>query len=245
MPFYEREEKIISILRINDITTVDEIAEKLFISKPTVRRDLDKLVKKGIVSRTHGGATLIKNAADEKIAFSFREQENNSAKFIMAQKAVNFIKDGYTIMIDGSTSAFALIPLLSDFKNLIVITNSAKASFALGQMGIKNISTGGHMINKSFSYVGEDAIRTIYSYNADVMFFSCRGLSDKGFLTDNSIEENQLRRAMIKKSHKSVFLCDKSKFNKTCLNNLCHISEIDEIICDENIPEYIIKLKNK
>ena len=163
----------------------------------------------------------------------------------MAQKAVNFIKDGYTIMIDGSTSAFALIPLLSDFKNLIVITNSAKASFALGQMGIKNISTGGHMINKSLSYVGEEALRTINSYNADIVFFSCRSLSENGYLTDNSIEENQLKRAMIKKSNKSVFLCDKSKFNKTCLNNLCHISEIDEIICDENIPEYIIKLKNK
>ena len=145
-------------------------------------------------------------------------------------------------MVDGSTSAFAIIPLLSEFNNLIIITSSAKASLILGQMGIKNISTGGHMINKSFSYVGEDAIRTINSYNADVVFFSCRSLSDDGYLTDNSIEENQLRRAMIKKSHKSVFLCDKSKFNNTCLNNLCHISDIDEIISDETIPENILNL---
>lgn len=243
MPFYEREEKILSILRTNDITTVDEISEKLFISKPTVRRDLDKLVKKGIVSRTHGGATLIRNAADEKIPFSFREQEHNSAKFIMAQKAVKFIKDCYTIMIDASTSALAIVPLLSEFNNLIVITNNAKASLLLGQMGIKNVCTGGHMINKSFSYVGEDAIRTVNNYNADVVFFSCRGLSENGYLTDNSIDENQLRRAMIKKSRKSVFLCDKSKYFKTCFNNLCHISEIDEIISDEMIPENILSLK--
>lgn len=245
MPFYEREEKIIDILRINDITTVDEIAKKLFVSKPTVRRDLDKLVKKGIVSRTHGGAVLIKNAADEKIPYSLREQEQNNAKTVMAKKAIKYIKDGYTIMLDGSTSAFAIIPLLSEFNNIIVITNSAKASLILGQMGIKNISTGGHMINKSFSYVGEDAIRTIKNYNADIVLFSCRSLSENGYLTDNSIEENQVRRAMIKKSHKSVFLCDKSKINKTCLNNLCHISEIDEIISDEIIPENILNLKNR
>jgi len=245
MPFYEREEKILGILSINDITSVDEIAEKLFVSKPTVRRDLNKLAKKGLVSRTHGGATIIKKSADEKIPYSLREHEQSNAKFIIAKKAVNFIKDGYTIMIDGSTSALAIVPLLSEFNNLIVITNSAKASIVLGQMGIKNICTGGHMINKSYSYTGEEAIRTVKNYNADIAFFSCRGVSEDGYLTDNSIEENQLRRVMMEKSHKLVFLCDKSKFGKTYLNNLCHISEIDEIISDEIIPENILYLKNK
>ena len=126
-----------------------------------------------------------------------------------------------------------------------MITNSAKASFVLEEMGIKNICTGGHMINKSFSYLGDDAIKTVNNYNADVMFFSCRGLSDNGFLTDNSIEENLVRKAMMKKSRKSVLLCDKNKIEKTYLNNLCHISEVDEIICDESVPKYIIELKDK
>lgn len=244
MPFYEREDKILRILTVNEITSVDEIAEKLYVSKPTVRRDLDKLAKKGLITRTHGGATLLKNAADEKIPFALREQEQNSAKAIMAKKAVEFIEDGYTVMLDGSTSAFAIVPLLSEFKNLIVITNSAKASFALALLGIKNICTGGHMINKSFTYVGEDAQRTVKNYNADIAFFSCRGLSDKGYLTDNSTEENQIRRMMKRKSKKTVFLCDASKFEKTYLNNLCHISEVDEIISDGKIPEQLLKLKN-
>lgn len=245
MPFYEREEKILGILSINEVTTVDEIAEKLYISKPTVRRDLDKLVKKGVINRTHGGATLLIKSADEKIPFSLREQEQNSAKGIMAHKAIEFIEDGFTIMLDGSTSALAIAPLLSEFKNIIVITNSAKTSLVLGQMEIKNICTGGHMINKSFSYVGEDALKTITNYNADVAFFSCRGLSEEGYITDNSIEENQIRRLMIKKSRKSVLLCDKSKFGKIYLNNLCHISEVDEIICNEKVPDNIIENKKK
>ncbi len=245
MPFYEREEKILNILTAGAVVSVEEIAEKLYISKPTVRRDLDKLSQKGLIYRTHGGAALIKTSADETIPFSLREQEQNSAKVIMANKAVHFIKDGYTVMLDGSTSAFAIVPMLSEFKNLIVLTSSAKASFVLGQMGIKNICTGGHMLHKSFSYIGEDAVRTVNSYNADVVFFSCRGVSADGYLTDNSVEENQLRRAMIKKSRKAVFLCDKSKFEKTYLNNLCHISEIDEIISNEKVPEAIEAIRNR
>ena len=63
-----------------------------------------------------------------------------------------------------------------------MITNSAKASFVLGEMGIKNICTGGHMINKSFSYLGDDAIKTVNNYNADVMFFRAEDYLIRDFL---------------------------------------------------------------
>ena len=147
-------------------------------------------------------------------------------------------------MLDGSTSACAIVPFLADFENLIVITSSAKTSFILGEMGINNISTGGYMINKSLSYVGYDAERTVANYNADVMFFSCRGISSEGWITDNSIEENNLRQIMMKQSKKKILLCDSSKFNKTCLHNLCHAAELDDIISNVKIPDNIVNMLN-
>ena len=160
----------------------------------------------------------------------------------MARKAVEYIKDGDIIMLDGSTSAYHVIPLLAEYHNLIVITSSAKSSFLLGKMGINNISTGGRMITKSLSYVGEDAENTVRNYNADIVFFSCRGIDMDGRLTDNSVEENSLRRAMIRQSRKKVCLCDSSKIGQTCLNNLCHLSEIDALICEEKVPEEFLEL---
>ena len=74
-------------------------------------------------------------------------------------------------------------------------------------------------------------------YNADIVFFSCRGLSMDGKLTDNSIEENSLRKIMLRHGKKRVFLCDSSKVGNTYLNNLCHLSEVDEIICEQPLPE--------
>ena len=88
------------------------------------------------------------------------------------------------------------------------------------------------MINRSFSYVGADAAATISRYNADIAFFSCRGLSDEGIPSDNSAEENDVRRAMMKQARTKILLCDKSKFGKVYLNNLCTKDEIDEVICD-------------
>ena len=49
MPFHEREDKILHILLQQENISVNELSDKLFISKPTLRRDLIKLEKKGIL----------------------------------------------------------------------------------------------------------------------------------------------------------------------------------------------------
>ncbi len=245
MPLYEREDKILSVLMEKDHMSLQELSAILYVSVPTLRRDMTKLEQMGKVIRTHGGVQIVKKAADEQIPFFRREQEQYSAKYIMAKKAVEFIEPGNTVMLDGSTSAYNIVPLLADIPKLVVITSSAKSSMLLGQMGITNICTGGRMITESLSYYGEDAERTVRSYNADIVFFSCRGLSMDGKLTDNSYRENNLRRAMLAQAQKRIFLCDSSKIGKTYLNNLCCLPDVDEIISEADLPDSLIRMTRK
>ena len=245
MPFYEREEKILNALLEKESMSVGELSAKLYVSQPTLRRDLIKLEQMGKIVRTHGGAQLLTKPADAKVPFYLREQEQNDAKSQMALRAVEFIRDGDIIMLDGSTSAHSIIPLLSRFNNLIVITNSAKSAFLLGNMGIQNICTGGRMITRSLCYIGEDAERTVSNYNANVLFFSCRGISADGRLTDTSVEENGLRRCMLRQSAKRVLLCDSSKLGNVYLNNLCHLSEVDDLICEKPVPQQFLEMLRK
>ncbi len=58
-------------------------------------------------------------------------------------------------------------------------------------------------------------------------------------MSDNSIEENDVRRAMMRSAKKKMLLCDDNKIGKKYLNNLCSISEFDEIISNVKIPEEI------
>lgn len=245
MPFYEREERILSALLEKESMSIRELSTQLYVSQPTLRRDLIKLEQMGKIVRTHGGAQLLTKPADQKIPFYLRQQEQNDAKSWMAAQAVEFIRDGDIIMLDGSTSAHTVIPLLSRFHNLIVITNSAKSAFLLGNMGIENICTGGRMITRSLCYVGEDAERTVRNYNADVLFFSCRGLSMDGRLTDTSVEENVLRRCMLSQSARRVLLCDSSKLGNVYLNNLCGLSEVDDLICEKPVPQQLRTMLRK
>ena len=239
MPFYEREERILSALLEKESMSIRELSAQLYVSQPTLRRDLIKLEQMGKIVRTHGGAQLLTKPADQKIPFYLRQQEQNDAKSWMAAQAIEFIRDGDIIMLDGSTSAHTIIPLLSRFHNLIVITNSAKSAFLLGNMGIENICTGGRMITRSLCYVGEDAERTVRNYNADVLFFSCRGLAMDGRLTDTSVEENNLRRHMLSQSARRILLCDSSKLGNVYLNNLCALSEVDDLICEKPVPQQL------
>lgn len=236
MPFYERQDKILDLLADGEESSISHLAAKLFISLPTLRRDLIKLEARGLIEKRHGKVKKKTDAADTKVPFSLREESASEEKIMIAKKAAELIKDGYTVMLDGSTSAYCIIPYLKEYKDVLVITSGAKASLLLAHLGIPNISSGGRMINSSFSYVGEDAVKTILGYNADVAFFSCRGLTSDGIPTDSSAEENEIRRAMISRSRLRVLLCDSKKLGKTYLNNLSKKEEIDLIITggDEN-----------
>lgn len=231
MSLYSRESQYISLLSQGS-QTVRALAEKLFISEPTVRRDMTILQKKEILTCKRGIVTLKTNSPDKRIPLFIRDMEQNEEKKTIALKAVSHIKDGYVIMLDASTTAFCLLPHLKDFKNILVITNGAKTALEAAAMGIRTISTGGEMTLESFSYIGPDAESTLKRYNADIAFFSCRGVTENGIATDNSIMENNLRKIMIKNSKKRFLLCDKSKFNKTYLNTLCSKDDIDGLISE-------------
>ena len=231
MSIFNREEKYLRLLSEREYS-VKELSEKLFISEPTVRRDIISLKKKDLITSHRGIVSLKSKYADQRIPLFIRNEEYNDAKKEIAIKAASHIKDGDVIMLDASTTAYHLLPHLTAFKNILVITNGAKTAIDAAAMGIKTICTGGEMLLESFSYIGSDAETILRNYNADVAFFSCRGLSEEGIITDNSIPENSIRRIMIKNSKKSYLLCDKSKFGKKYLNTLCYKDDIDGIISD-------------
>jgi len=231
MATYTRENDYIRLLSERE-HTVKELAGKLFISQPTVRRDIALLKEKEILTCTRGIVRLKANAPDNRIPMFIRDLEHPQEKQAIAARAAERIKDGYVIMLDASTTAYCLIPHLSRFKNLFVITSGAKTALALASMGIRTLCTGGETVPDSFSYVGTDAERTLRGYNADIAFFSCRGLTEEGLATDNSIRENAIRQIMIQNAAQSWLLCDKSKLGKKYLHTLCRTDQITGTILD-------------
>lgn len=232
MPYIDRQNEIIKLVEAQKRISVKRLSEVLYASEPTIRRDLNALSKSGLIKRIHGGAEIASCAPDKKTPQSERINEQHEAKFIMAEKADKLVMDSSIIMMDASTSASFLIPLLSKHKDLIVITSGAKSVVELAEQNVRCYSTGGQLLNDCFSFVGEEAKRMIAAFSADICFFSCRGLSSDGRLTDISIEEDHIRQEMMSHSKKKAFLCDSSKFGKTYFHNICTLKDIDVLISD-------------
>ena len=226
-----RQEEILNILKRERSASVSRLSKELFASEPTIRRDLTRLEEMGYIKRVYGGA-VIGGAPDREIPYEVRASEQESAKDIMARKAKAFIKKGDVIFLDASSSAAHLVDVLKDIEDILVITSGARTALALAEKGIRVISTGGKMITKSYSYVGHHAEACIRGINADVAFFSCRGLSSSGEMTDISIDEINVRRLMIERSKTAVLLCDSSKWDKQYVYSLGNTDSITAVISE-------------
>lgn len=238
MFYNERYDAIAKILKENKTATVHFLAKELFVSEPTVRRDLKKMEQQGMIKRTFGGAVL-NELLNKEIPLSMREHENMNAKDNIAKEAVKLIRDGQVIFLDASSTVFRIVKYLAPFSNITVITNSPKASLKLADLKIKSFCTGGLLLENSIAYVGTYAENFIKNFNADIFFFSSRGITSNGIITDSSIEESDLRRTMLLNSKKNIFLCTSDKIGKQFFYNLTDISKIDRVICDTEISFHV------
>ena len=231
MHYCDRHEKIMDILNERTSVTVKYLSERLFVSLPTIRRDLTYLENQNRLRRTFGGAVINTNNVSE-IPFELRDSVDVKIKDSLAQRASALIKDDMVIFLDASSTVLRLVPYLKGFKNLTVITNSPKVNLQLAEHNISSFSTGGILLKNSKAYVGSFAEDFVKKFNADLSFISCRGISEDGMLSDGSIEESSLRLAMINNSKKSVFIMSSNKLNKSYSFNIIHVSKV-QLICDK------------
>lgn len=238
----ERHRRILEELKKHPDITVRELSVLLSVSEPTVRRDFTELHRKGIITKIYGGAILNQGAADREIPFFLRENEKSAVKTEMGAKAAALVSDGMVVMLDGSTSAYHLVPYLARKKDIIVVTSGAKTAVSLAEANVRTFCTGGQMLIHSYSYVGEQAENFVRQINADILFFSCHGLSESGQMTERAIEEANLRRVMFSACRQKYLLCDSSKFGKRCFYNMGDVREIDGIISECPLPESLRSL---
>lgn len=230
----EREKQILEHLIRQKKVTVKEMAEKLFVSEPSIRRDFTTLENQHLIKRVHGGAVIEETALSRnKIPFVLREMEESNGKIIIAKKAAELVNDNDVIFLDASTSAYNIIPFLAFKHDITIVTNGVKALEKAAEFNINTLCTGGMLIPSCMALVGEEAYKTIETINADIVFFSCRGISQDGLLTDISKEENYVRIKMIENSAKAYMLCTHDKLKKKYYHNLCHKNKLTGIIKDD------------
>lgn len=225
----ERYEKILEMLEQEPYLSALQLSKALYVSLPTIRRDLTELARRNQVVRSHGGAKKIQ--AEHMVApLNFRKTVRAAEKRELCRCAASLVKDNDIIFIDSSTTTLQMADFLGDKKEITVITNGIPLATVLVKKGIKTYCTGGEIFQNSLAHFGSFAEEFIQRFNIDLLFFSCHGVNEKGMLTDPSLPETQIRRVAINQSQKTVFLCDEAKLFLSTPYNLVPIQTIDCVI---------------
>jgi DeoR family transcriptional regulator of aga operon len=233
-----RSERILKQLLKTGSVTVEELISSLGASAPSIRRDLARLEAKGLVRRTHGGATLVQELLYEPFrydtAFQTREQQFVKEKRHIAVAAAELIKKNETIGFTAGTTTTWVARSLRHRDGITVITNAVNVAMELCNMpGLKVYLTGGYVHWPwSFSLVGPAAINSLGDMFMDKLFLSVQGLDAERGATMIEPDEAQTFRAMVKQAKQVIVVADSSKLGVIKPSLVCPIEDVHVLVTD-------------
>lgn len=233
----ERIEKIMAILKCNGYVTVKYLTEQLHYSTATINRDLNILEKMNEIKRTYGGVEL---KSLQTVPVLFRYEQSKSFKKRIAKRAADFVNDGDTIFMDGSTTVQYMGEYIFEKKNITVLTNNISLAVFLSEHGMEVIVLGGRVMESPYMLSGMDTVETASHYKADKCFFSTAFASGDGEMSYTGDIFFNLHKTMMKNSEQIFYLVDHRKIDRSGAKVvLGDFSLVDYVISDHKFDKAV------
>lgn len=242
----ERRTRALQLLQERGAVAVAELGGLFGVSEVTVRSDLAYLEKRGLILRTHGGATLSERHQRE-LSFAAREQTNVELKRRIGVAAAELVVNDSAIVLDASTTALQVARALKQrqWTELTVVTNGIYTALELvGLPGVTTILTGGVVRETAVSLTGALGQELLHKVHATVGFFGSAGLSAQRGLMEANLHEAQLKNAMAAASERVVAVVDHTKLGQVALAAFAPVERIGLVITDSDAdPERLAELR--
>ncbi len=238
----ERRNLIYEKLQIDKKVVVGELSQLYNVSEETIRRDLDKLERDGLVIKSYGGAVLNDNTNID-LPFNVRKKHNVSGKQKIAELIAELVETGDHIMLDPSSTAVFIAKALKKKDQLTVVTNSIEVMLELSDMTRWNIiSPGGNLRDGILALVGSKAIEGIGAYSVEKAIISCKAFDlEKGF-SDSSEDFAYAKQMMLRSAKERILAVDSSKFGKMAFCKVGDLKNIDIIVTDKKPDREMMKV---
>jgi DeoR/GlpR family transcriptional regulator of sugar metabolism len=211
--------------------TAAELAERFEVSLMTIHRDLDELERQGIVRKYRGGVTAQPSGVFESNV-AYRMKAMQPAKDAIAERAVALIEPGMAVMLDDSTTTFALARRLIGITPLTVVTNFLEAiNLLAAERDIRLMALGGQYDPLHNSFLGVSCVDAIESLNVDLCFVSTSAVSG-GYAYHQEQHIVSVKRAMLAAASRNVLLLDHTKLGRVALHRVAPLRVFDRVIVD-------------
>ena len=233
----ERHETILERARAQGRVEVGALAESLGVTVETVRRDLTALERFGVVRRVHGGAIPVERLTLEP-TLATREAQRSEQKQSIAERAVQEIPDGASILLDSGTTTLAIATMLPQDKSFTVVTNSVAVATRLADRpGIELMLLGGRIRSRTGAAVGRWLLSALSDMYVDVAFLGTNGFSvARGFTTPDQAESTA-KHAMVAASRRVIVVADAWKAGQVHLHRFADTDEVAMLVTDASLDD--------
>lgn len=240
----ERRNLIYERLQQEKRVVVSELSQEFQVSEETIRRDLDKLEKDGLATKSYGGATLNENTNID-MPFNVRKKKNVPGKQAIARLVNELVREGDHIILDASTTAVFIAKALKEKKRLTVITNSLEIMIELSDMPEWTvISPGGSLKEGYLALFGPRAVEGLRAFHAEKAIFSCKGFDMKLGVTEGDELFAQTKQAMMNSAGTRILAVDSSKFGRIGFSKVGTIDDVEVIVTDKKPdPAWLLYLE--
>lgn len=232
----ERRQLILDLLLRDGSVRVPDLSARLKVSEVTIRRDLELLEEEHLLERTHGGAVSSRRMRAEP-RYSAKHFQNMEQKRAIGAAAAALVEPGETIFIHSGSTTLQIFRHLSK-PNLRIITSNAGAIAEVQGRNLDLTVVGGQYRERSHSFVGPLASAGLQRYYASKCFIGVDGVSRQYGLTTPSLDEAEVARTMIERTHgQVVVVADFSKIGVVADTLTAPIEKVDILVVDAGFDE--------
>ncbi len=235
-----------ALLRAGDIS-VGELVDQIGTSAPSIRRDLARLEKRGLVLRTHGGVTLVEPLLYEPFrhdtSFQSRERRFAEQKRSIGLAAAEMVREKEMIGLTAGTTTTQIGRALRHRRGISVVTNAVNIGMELcNQPAIKTMLTGGTLAWAwTFALAGQAALNFLNGIYLDRSFISVTGFDLERGMTTLEPEEATVAQVMMRQSRQVVVVADSSKLGHISPALIGPVSSVHTLITDAGIPPKVLE----
>ncbi|MEJ2871262.1 DeoR/GlpR family DNA-binding transcription regulator [Actinomycetospora sp. OC33-EN08] len=235
-----RQQRIVDHVLAAGSASATELVELTGVSLMTVHRDVDELVRRGLVRKYRGGVSAQPTSVFESHS-EYRRTVRLAEKGAIAAAAVALVEPGSSIVLDDSSTALALVDRLPEVGPLTVVTNYLPALETLKTMPeVRLIALGGDYSRTHDSFGGIGCLEAIAAMSVDAAFVSTSSMT--GSMTFHQEQEIvAVKRAMLDIATRRVLLMDSSKAPRRALHQLRPLAAFDDLVVDEGVPTDLLE----
>ena len=232
----ERQEKLLRFVQQRTRATVNELSAHFGVSVATVRRDLETLEEKGVITRFHGGAMAIPQAPPEQPVLQ-RNAEQAEEKERIGQAAAGLVEDGETLFLGSGTTVLAVAKCLRARRDLTVITNSLLVLNELASAPhITVVGLGGLLRSSEMSLIGHITEQALAEVRVQKIIMSIHAIDVEHGLTNDYLPETMTDRAILGQGGQVIIVADHTKCGRVSTAFLAPLSAIDTLVTDSGSP---------